>query len=36
MGLHRAGIPHNRGGILAALSVLNEAHQRTEAAPLVR
>ena len=35
MGLHRAGIPHNRGGILAALSVLNEAHQRTEAAPLV-
>ncbi len=36
MGLHRAGIPHNRGGILAALSVLNEAHQSTEAAPLVR
>jgi alanine-glyoxylate transaminase / serine-glyoxylate transaminase / serine-pyruvate transaminase len=35
MGLHRAGIPHSPGGVLAALRILNEAHQRTEAAPLV-
>jgi alanine-glyoxylate transaminase/serine-glyoxylate transaminase/serine-pyruvate transaminase len=33
MGLRRAGIPHNPGGILAALDVLTEAHQRTEVAP---
>jgi alanine-glyoxylate transaminase/serine-glyoxylate transaminase/serine-pyruvate transaminase len=36
MGLQRAGIPHGQGGMLAALSVLNGASQKTEAAPLVR
>lgn len=36
MGLHEAGIPHNPGGILAALNVLSGKHQTSDAAPLVR
>jgi alanine-glyoxylate transaminase/serine-glyoxylate transaminase/serine-pyruvate transaminase len=36
MGLHEAGIPHNPGGILAALNVLSGKQQMSEAAPLVR
>ena len=36
MGLQLAGIPHNKGGVTAAMNVLTSAHQRTEAAPLVR